>query len=176
VQPVGTWPAQLAVSDSPLVETSLSRTAGVSVTWRSSDPSVLALTAALRRVAERNAAEVRAIVDGYFGERDALEPVTRRELARRLKDGLVSVLDVRPADEFAAGHLPKAVNIPLRELTRRLREIPKRRTVVAYCRGPYCVLAYEAVALLRDRGFKVRRLEDGFPEWQAAGLPVERGA
>jgi len=153
-----------------------SRRDGKRILYRLSDPSVLALTAALRRVAERNAAEVRAIVDGYFGERDALEPVTRRELARRLKDGLVSVLDVRPADEFAAGHLPKAVNIPLRELTRRLREIPKRRTVVAYCRGPYCVLAYEAVALLRDRGFKVRRLEDGFPEWQAAGLPVERGA
>ena len=152
-----------------------SRRDGKRILYRVSDPSVLTLTAALRRVAERNAAEVRAIVDGYFRERDALEPVTRRELARRLKDGLVRVLDVRPADEFAAGHLPRAVNIPLRELTRRLREIPKRRAVVAYCRGPYCVLAYEAVALLRGRGFKVQRLEDGFPEWKASGLPVESG-
>lgn len=152
-----------------------SRRDGKRILYRLSDPSVLTLTAALRRVAERNAAEVRAIVDGYFRARDALEPVTRRELARRLKDGLVTVLDVRPADEFAAGHLPKAVNIPLRELTQRLREIPKGRTVIAYCRGPYCVLAYEAVALLRDRGFKVQRLEDGFPEWNAAGLPIENG-
>lgn len=152
-----------------------SRRDGKRILYRLSDPSVLTLTAALRRVAERNAAEVRAIVDGYFRARDALEPVTRRELARRLKDGLVTVLDVRPADEFAAGHLPKAVNIPLRELTQRLREIPKGRTVIAYCRGPYCVLAYEAVALLRDRGFKIQRLEDGFPEWNAAGLPIESG-
>lgn len=152
-----------------------SRRDGKRILYRLSDPSVLTLTAALRRVAERNAAEVRAIVDGYFRARDALEPVTRRELARRLKDGLVTVLDVRPADEFAAGHLPKAVNIPLRELTQRLREIPKGRTVIAYCRGPYCVLAYEAVSLLRDRGFKVQRLEDGFPEWNAAGLPIESG-
>lgn len=152
-----------------------SRRDGKRILYRFSDPSVLALTAALRRVAERNVAEVRAIVGGYFHARDALEPVTRRELARRLKDGLVTVLDVRPADEFAAGHLPRAVNIPLRELTRRLREIPKNRAVVAYCRGPYCVLAYEAVARLRGRGFKVQRLEDGFPEWKASGLPIESG-
>lgn len=154
----------------------VSRRDGKRILYRVSDPSVLTLIAALRRVAERNAAEVQAVIGGYFRQRDALEPVTRRELARRLKDGLVTVLDVRPADEFAAGHLPKAVNIPLRELTRRLREIPKSRTVVAYCRGPYCVLAYEAVALLRDRGFKVQRLEDGFPEWKASGLPIESGA
>jgi rhodanese-related sulfurtransferase len=95
-----------------------------------------------------------------------------RQRALRVKDGLVTVLDVRPEDEFAAGHLPQAVNIPLRQLARRLRDLPKNRTIVAYCRGPYCVLAFEAVALLRDRGFKVRRLEDGYPEWKAAGLPV----
>jgi len=150
----------------------LSRREGKRILYRLSDPSVLALTATLHRVAERNAAEVRAIVGSYFRRRDALEPVTRRELARRLKDGLVTVLDVRPADEFAAGHLPKAVNIPLRELARRLREISRNREIVAYCRGPYCVLAFEAVALLRERGFRVRRLEDGYPEWKAAGLPV----
>ncbi len=83
------------------------------------------------------------------------------------------MLDVRPEDEYAAGHLPKAINIPLRELSRRLREIPTSREIVAYCRGPYCVLALEAVALLRRRGFRARRLQDGFPEWKAAGLPIE---
>jgi rhodanese-related sulfurtransferase/DNA-binding transcriptional ArsR family regulator len=150
-----------------------SRRDGKRVLYRPSDPLVLDLTAALRRVAERNSADVREIIGSYFRERDALEPVSRKELARRFKDGLVTVLDVRPEDEYAAGHLPKAINIPLRELVRRLREIPKKREIVAYCRGPYCVLAFEAVALLRERGFKIRRLEDGFPEWKAAGLPVE---
>jgi rhodanese-related sulfurtransferase/DNA-binding transcriptional ArsR family regulator len=153
-----------------------SRRDGKRVLYRLRDPIVLELAAALRRVAERNVADVGALIDGYFRTRDSLEPISRRELTRRLKDGVVTVLDVRPADEFAAGHLPQAINIPLRELTRRLREIPKGRAIVAYCRGPYCVLAYEAVALLRGRGFKARRLEDGFPEWRAARLPVERGA
>ncbi len=150
-----------------------SRRDGKRILYRLSDSLVLNLTAALRRVAERNSAEVREIIGSYFRERDALEPVSRKELARRFKDGLVTVLDVRPEDEYAAGHLPNAINIPLRELARRLREIPKKREIVAYCRGPYCVLAFEAVVLLRERGFKIRRLEDGFPEWKAAGLPVE---
>lgn len=150
-----------------------SRRDGKRIFYRLSDPTVLELTAALRRVAERNSAEVREIVSGYFHERDALEPVSRKELARRIKDGLVTVLDVRPADEFAAGHLPRAINIPLRELARCLRDLPRNREIVAYCRGAYCVLAFEAIALLRRRGFKVRRLEDGFPEWKAAGLAVE---
>lgn len=149
-----------------------SRRDGKHILYRLSDPSVLDLTAALRHAAERNLAEVREVVHGYFHRRDALEPISRKELARRVKDGRVTVLDVRPEDEFAAGHLPRAVNIPLHALARRLREIPKNREVVAYCRGPYCVLAFEAVALLRERGFKVRRLEDGYPEWKAAGLPV----
>jgi len=151
----------------------VSRRDGKRILYGLSDPAVLDLIAALRRVAERNLAEVRELIGGYFHERDALEPVGRRELVRRLKDGLVTVLDVRPEDEFAAGHLPNAVNIPLRDLAQRLREIPKAREIVAYCRGPYCVLAFEAVALLRGRGFKIRRLEDGYPEWKAAGLPVE---
>lgn len=151
-----------------------SRRDGKHVIYRLSDPSVLDLTTALHRVAERNLAEVREVVGGYFRQRDSLEPVSRTELVRRLKDGLVTVLDVRPEDEFAAGHLPHAVNIPLRELARRLREIPKSGEIIAYCRGPYCVLAFEAVALLRKRGFKVRRLEDGYPEWKAAGLPLEQ--
>jgi ArsR family transcriptional regulator len=133
---------------------------------------VLDLVAALHRVGERNVAEVREIVGGYFHERDAMEPVSRKELARRLDDGLVTVLDVRPEDEFTAGHLPQAINIPLRELVQRLHGLPKDREVVAYCRGPYCVFAFEAVALLRQQGFEARRLEDGYPEWKAAGLPV----
>lgn len=153
-----------------------SRRDGKRVLYRLRDPVVLELAAALRRVVERNVAEVRALIDGYFRARDSLETVSRRELARRLKDGAVTVLDVRPADEFAAGHLPQSINIPLRELSRRLREIPRNRKVVAYCRGAYCVLAFEAVALLRARGFNVQRLEDGFPEWRAAGLPIESSA
>ena len=150
-----------------------SRREGKRIFYRLSDSSALEAGAALQRVAERNLAQVREVIGGYFRQRDALEPVTRAELTRRVKDGVVTVLDVRPSDEYEAGHLPQAINIPLRELARRLREIPKSREVVAYCRGPYCVLAFEAVAKLRERGFKARRLEDGYPEWKAAGLPVE---
>lgn len=150
-----------------------SRRDGNRILYRVADDSVLDLVAALRRVAETSLAEAREVISGYFEERDAMEPVSRRQLLRQLKDGLVTVLDVRPEDEFAAGHVAHARNIPLRELERRLREIPKGREVVAYCRGPYCVLAFEAVALLRERGYKVRRLEDGYPEWRAAGFPVE---
>jgi rhodanese-related sulfurtransferase/DNA-binding transcriptional ArsR family regulator len=152
----------------------ISRRNGKQILYRLSDPAVLDLLAALHRVAERNLAEVRDVVAGYFRQRDALEPVSRKELARRIKDGQVTVLDVRPEDEFAAGHLPRAINIPLRELPRRLRDLPKNREVVAYCRGPYCVLAFEAAALLRKHGFDVRRLQGGYPEWEAAGLPVLR--
>jgi ArsR family transcriptional regulator len=136
------------------------------------DGTVLDLLAAMRRIAERNSAEVERVVRSYFHSRDSLEPVSRRELRNRLKAGLVTVLDVRPVDEFALGHLPGAINIPLGELKKRLAELDPEQEVVAYCRGPYCVLSYEAVAMLRARGFKVRRLEDGLPEWRAAGLPV----
>lgn len=152
-----------------------SRRKGKQIFYGVSDPAALDLLSALQRVAERNLAEVREIVSGYFHRRDALEPVSRQELARRLKDGEVTVLDVRPEDEFAAGHLPQAVNIPLRDLRRRLRHLAKNREIVAYCRGPYCVLAFEATALLRRHGFKARRLQDGYPEWHAAGLPVVHG-
>lgn len=149
-----------------------SRRDGQRILYRLSDPAVLTLVAALHRVGERNLAEVREVVDGYFHDRDALESVSHQELARRLKDAMVTVLDVRPEDEFAAGHLPNAINIPLRELARQLSGLPKGQEVVAYCRGRYCVLAFEAVALLRQHGFKVRRMEDGYPEWKAAGFPV----
>ena len=150
-----------------------SRRDGKHVLYVVSDPTVLELIAALGAVAERTHAEVREVVSGYFHARDAFEPISRQELRRRLKDDVVTLLDVRPAEEFAAGHLPTAVNIPLRDLPRRLRELPKKRNIVAYCRGAYCVLAFEAVALLRKRGFTAVRLEEGFPEWRAAGLPVE---
>lgn len=139
------------------------------------DDSVLALLHAIARVAERHSAEVRDLVRGWFADHDPLEPVTRAELRRRLRDGGVTVVDVRPADEFASGHVPGAVNIPFKELARRIAELPKDREIVAYCRGPWCVLAFEAVAALRKRGFTARRLEDGLPEWRAARLPVETG-
>lgn len=139
------------------------------------DAEVVELMRALGRVGERNVAEVERIMADYFRARDALEPVLREELLSRLQDGLVTVLDVRPEDEFAFGHLPGALNIPLAALERRLAELPADREVIAYCRGPYCVLSFEAAAALRARGYLVRRLEDGYPEWKAAGLPVVTG-
>jgi rhodanese-related sulfurtransferase/DNA-binding transcriptional ArsR family regulator len=142
------------------------------VLYRLSGDSVLEAVAALHRVAERNVAEVERIVRSYFLERDALEPVSRRELNNRMKKGLVTILDVRPEAEFMQGHLPGAMNVPIGKLKRWLTRLDKNVEVVAYCRGPYCVLSFEAVAQLRARGFKARRLEDGFPEWKAAGLPV----
>ncbi len=148
---------------------------GKFVYYRLADDAVLDLLAALRRLAERNVAEVARLVRSYFNDRDALEPVSREELLQRSRAGAVTVLDVRPEDEFALGHLPGAVNIPLRTLEARLSELDPSQEVVAYCRGAYCVLSYEAVAALRAHGFKVRRLEDGLPEWRAAGLPVVTG-
>jgi len=149
---------------------------GKFVFYRLADDAVLDLLASLRRIAEARSAEVERLVRGYFRDRDSLEAVSRPELVERLKAGVVTVLDVRPEDEFALGHLPGAVNVPLGELEKRLAELDPEQEIVAYCRGPYCVLSYEAVAILRARGFKVRRLEDGLPEWRAAGLPVEAGA
>ena len=137
------------------------------------DAEVVELMRALGRVGERNVAEVSRVMNDYFHARDALEAVSRKELISRLRDGLVTVLDVRPEDEFALGHLPGAVNIPLGNLEDRLGELRPDREVIAYCRGPYCVLSFEAVAALRARGYLVRRLEDGYPEWKAAGLPIE---
>jgi len=151
------------------------RREGKFVYYRLADDAVLELLAALRRIAERNVAEVERVVRSYFDERDSLEAVSREELVVRSRAGTVTILDVRPEDEFALGHLPGALNIPLRELEARLSEIDPGQEIVAYCRGPYCVLSYEAVAQLRARGFEVRRLEDGLPEWRAAGLPVVTG-
>lgn len=134
---------------------------------------VVRLLHALGRVGEHNLAEIKQVMATYFRARDELEPVSRESLVERLRSGLVTVLDVRPEDEFARGHVPGALNVPLAALERRLAELPAGKEIIAYCRGPYCVLSFEAVALLRARGYRVRRLEDGYPEWKAAGLPVE---
>jgi ArsR family transcriptional regulator len=153
-----------------------SRRDGKFVLYRLADEGVIDLLAALRRVAERNVAEVARVVRSYFDSRDSLEPVSRDELMQRLRAGSVTVLDVRPPDEFALGHIPGAVNVPLSALAQQLSAFKRSREIVAYCRGTYCVLAFEAVALLREKGFKVRRLEDGMPEWRAAGFPVVEGS
>jgi rhodanese-related sulfurtransferase/biotin operon repressor len=146
---------------------------GKFVNYRLADESVLAAFAALRTVAERHSAEVARVVHGWFDNRDDMEPVSREELAARMEQGLVTIIDVRPADEFALGHLPGAINVPLAELESGFAALDSGREIVAYCRGPWCVMSFEAVAALRKRGFNARRLEDGLPEWRAAGLAVE---
>lgn len=152
-----------------------SRREGKFVFYALADEAVLDLLSALRRIAEQNIAEVDQVIRSYFNDRDSLEAISREKLMELSRAGAVTILDVRPADEFALGHLPGAVNIPLRELEARLAEFDPAQEIVAYCRGAYCVLSYEAVATLRARGFKVRRLEDGLPEWRAAGLPTVTG-
>jgi ArsR family transcriptional regulator len=152
---------------------------GKRVVYRLADEvekDIVSLLGALRGVAEHAVASMERIVSTYFRARDELEPVPAKELLARLRGGDVVLLDVRPEDEYGLGHLPGALNIPLRQLEQRLSELPRRREIVAYCRGPYCVLSFEAVAELRGRGFQVRRFEAGFPEWKAAGLPIEVAA
>ena len=138
-----------------------------------SDADVITLLGSLGRLGERNIAEIERILHTYFRARDALEPVSRATLLERLRSGAVTLLDVRPGDEFAQGHLPGAINVPLAELDAALARLPRGHAVIAYCRGPYCVLSYEAVAALRSNGLEAYRLEEGFPEWKAAGLPIE---
>jgi rhodanese-related sulfurtransferase/DNA-binding transcriptional ArsR family regulator len=151
------------------------RREGTSVHYRLAAPEVFELWRALRTLASSRLAEVERLAAAYLGARDQLEPITRQELARRLEEGdELVVLDVRPTEEHAAGHLPGAVSIPLAELRERLRELPGDREIVAYCRGPFCAFAHEAIAVLTDAGLTARRLEDGLPEWAAAGLAVTR--
>ncbi len=148
---------------------------GLHVFYSLAGDDVIGLLCALRQTTERHIAEVDRIIAGYFNERDSLEALTRKELLARTREGLVTVLDVRPPEEYQSGHIPGAVNLPLGDLRKRLKDLPKGQEIIAYCRGPYCVLAFEAVAQLRKKGFKVRRLEDGYPEWKASGLPVDKG-
>ena len=153
------------------------RKEGLKVYYSISGNDVINLLDALRAVAERHVTDVQHLVNTFLTVKDNLEPVPRAELLERARDGLVTVLDVRPEEEYAAGHVPGAINIPLQELEQRLEELGNQegenREIVAYCRGPHCVLAFDAVARLREKGLKARRLEDGYPEWKTAGLPVE---
>lgn len=149
-----------------------SRREGPYIYYRLADSAVWQLWAALRDLGELRLMEVRELVQSLAID-DGLELVDRPTLWRLAQDGQVIVLDVRPPGEYDAGHIPGAVSVPLEELERRLTEIPRDQPVVAYCRGPYCVLAVQAVELLRRHGFAAQRLEDGFPEWREAGLPVE---
>jgi rhodanese-related sulfurtransferase/DNA-binding transcriptional ArsR family regulator len=150
--------------------------AGLFVTYRVADEQVRRFYLSLRTLAEAQLAEVGEMTRRYLRERDSLQPVDRRQLLGRVRRGAVTVLDVRPAKEYAAGHLPGAISVPLKQLKRRLAELPRDREIVAYCRGPYCVLAVEAVEVLTARGFTAFRLEDSVADWQARGLPVEMGA
>jgi rhodanese-related sulfurtransferase/DNA-binding transcriptional ArsR family regulator len=147
---------------------------GLRVYYAIAGDDVSLLLVALRGVAEHRAADVEKLLQAWLAHRDELEPVPAREVLERVKRGLVTVLDVRPAEEYAAGHLPGAINVPVERLEKYLSKLPKRKEVVAYCRGPYCLMSFEAVEKLRKRGFKAKRLENGYPEWRAAGLPVER--
>jgi rhodanese-related sulfurtransferase/DNA-binding transcriptional ArsR family regulator len=149
------------------------RKEGLYVFYRLAGDEVVGLLSAVSRVGEAHVAEIERILRLYFAQKDELEPVPAEELLERVRKGLVTVLDVRPPEEYAAGHVPGAVNIPVHELEKRMRELPRSREVVAYCRGPYCLMSYDAVALLRRKGLKARRLQDGLPEWRTAGLPVE---
>lgn len=156
-----------------LVET---RRAGTYVHYRLAHDGVFPLLRALEALAHSRLADVHQVVQAYLDGPDDLEPVTFPELRRLMREEDVTVVDVRPADEYAAGHIPGALSVPVAELKRRLPELSKRRAIVAYCRGRYCVYALEAVRLLRRRGYRARRAQEGLPDWKAAGLPVEVGA
>jgi len=146
--------------------------AGLYVTYSLADEQVCQFFRSLRSVAETRLAEIREITREFLADRKGLEPVDREALLNKVRDGAVIVLDVRPAEEYRAGHIPGALSIPLKELERRLSDLPRERDIVAYCRGPYCVLAVEAVEMLRARGFSAFRLEQSVQDWRAEGLPV----
>lgn len=149
--------------------------AGKQMLYRLTDQRIVTLMSLMREVAETNLAEMERLVSRLFADDNAegaLEAVSRDELLAGLRTGSVALLDVRPENEYAAGHLPQAINIPLEQLESMLDDLPRDREIVAYCRGPYCVLSHEAVQRLRKLGYQVRRFDEGFPEWKAAGLPV----
>jgi len=155
-----------------LVET---RRQGTYMHYRLADVGVTRLLQALQALGHLRLTEVQQVVREYLDGRDRFEPVALPELRRLLREGAVTVLDVRPAEEFAAGHIPGAISLPVADLKRRLSEIPRRREVIAYCRGRYCIYSLEAVALLRQHGYRARRAEAGLPEWRASRRPVQRG-
>lgn len=150
------------------------RKQGLKVHYSLSGDDVIHLLDALRAVAERHVADVEHLVNSFLTVKDDLEPIPREELLQRARDGLVTVLDVRPPEEYAAGHVPGAVNVPLKELEHYLDQLHSGQDIVAYCRGPHCVLAFDAVARAREKGINARRLQDGYPEWKLAGLPTEQ--
>jgi rhodanese-related sulfurtransferase len=148
------------------------RREGLYAYYRLADEAVFRLWQTMRTVGESRLAEIERLVASYLKDRAALEPITVQELEKRLHDGSVVVIDVRPVEEFAAGHIPRALSIPVGQLKRRLAQLPRTKEIVAYCRGPYCVQSYEAVSLLLQNGFKARRLEIGLPDWRVNGLPI----
>ncbi len=152
-----------------------SRKAGLQVFYSLSDEEVPLVAAAMGRIGERHLAEVERIVREHFTAKDDLQPVGRKELLKMIKSGEAVVIDVRPASEYRAGHIRGAINVPVERLPRYLSSLPVEREVVAYCRGPYCMLSFDAVEQLRRKGFRARRLEDGFPEWKSSHLPVDEG-
>jgi rhodanese-related sulfurtransferase len=159
-----------ALREARLVE---ARKEGLFVYYRLTSPGVFRVVQMIRELGEQHIAEVDRIMRSFFGQRDELEPVRREELLERARTGTVIVLDVRPAEEYRAGHIPGAVSVPVDQLEQRLADLPADKEIVAYCRGPYCVMSYDVVDALRARGRRARRLIDGFPEWRAEGLPIE---
>ena len=155
-----------------LVET---RREGAYIYYRLAEEDVFRFVRALQALGRRRLAEVAQVARLYIDERDELEPVTMKELRRRMRAGDVTVIDVRPDEEYQAGHIPGALAMPVAQLKRRLAEIPKSRDVVAYCRGPYCVYSVEAIGILRKHGYRARRTSEGYPDWRASGLPVAAG-
>jgi len=151
-----------------------SRRNGVRMYYKLSDEKVFNCWKSLQSLAENRVAEIREVVRDFLNERNAMNAVSKEELWSRIQSNDVIVLDVRPEEEFSSGHIPGAVSIPLSELRKRLKEIPIDREVVAYCRGPYCVLSPEAIKILSDKGYTASRLDDGLPEWEKAGFSVER--
>jgi rhodanese-related sulfurtransferase/biotin operon repressor len=149
------------------------RRQGVSMYYRLADEGVFRMWQAIRTVGETQLAEIDRVVQTFLQDRTLLQPIGAHEVLRRLSDDQIVLLDVRPAEEYEASHLPQARSIPVTELEARLAELPVDKEIVAYCRGPYCVFADEAVALLRTRGYQAHRLAEGLPDWRALGLPIE---
>ena len=150
-----------------------SRREGQFIFYRLAGDEVVTLIGSLGRVGETHIAEVGKLIQNFFTVQDEIEAVPAKELLKQARKGLVTIIDLRPVEEYAAGHVPGAINIPLPELQKRLRDLPKGKEIIAYCRGPYCLMSFTAVKMLRDRGHKARRLQAGLPEWRSAGLPVE---